>query len=295
MRYQVRDPEGHYDFEITGASYIGKPKDGTVLFVTPKMKSQLSRLREHAGCLVFAEEGMEIPPELREKNRFLLSPDAEEAYASFMLARQAEENALHAGRKYTLTPEGFWMGENVSLGPGARVEPGCLIDHDVVMGKDARIGFGSRISHAIIGDGFRCDSHAVIGADAWYPVGEGDRRTQLPSFGAVRIGDHVVIGNQTVIERGVNADTVIADYVQMDAQVCIGHDNEIGHHVRITCGVKLGGLVTVGPETYIGMNATVKQRLSIGEGALIGMGSVVVSRVSPGEKVFGNPARKAPL
>ena len=295
MRYQVRESDGRYDFEVTGASFIGAPRDGTVLFVTRKVGGLLRNLEGHARCLVFAEEGLEVPEALREQNCFRLCPDAEAAYADFMLARRAEDSALQAGRKYTLTPAGFWLGENVTLGEGARIEPGCLIDHDVVLGRNARIGFGSRISQAVIGDDFRCDSHAVVGTDAWYPVGEGNRRLQLPSFGRVRVGNRVVIGCQTVIERGVNADTVIDDYAQMDAQVCVGHDCEIGHHVRICCGVRLGGLVKVGPETYIGMGATVKQRLQIGAGAMVGMGSVVVSRVGAGEKVFGSPARKMML
>ena len=292
MRYEIRDPDGRYDFTITGTSFIGQPKDGTALFVTHKMKNLLGRMQGRRNCLVFAEEGMDVPEEMTERNRFLFSADAQASYAEFITERRREEELARAGRRYTLAPGGYYLGENVVLGEGARIEPGCLIDHDVTIGKDARIGFGSRISNARIGEGFRCGEYAVIGTDAYYPTGDGEDRTQMPSFGLVLIGNHVDIGSHTVVERGEMGDTVIQDYVMIDAAACVGHEDDIGHHARITCGVKLGGIVTVGAEAYIGMNAVVKQRLSIGERAMVGVGSVVVTGVRAETKVFGSPARK---
>lgn len=292
MRYQVQRPGGRGFFEIVGTSFIGKPKDGSVLFITRKMRKLAENLRGHENCLVFAEEGMEIPEEIQERNRFLFSGDAQAAYTAFILERQREAETAGAGRKYTLTPEGYYLGENVTLGPGARIEPGCLIDHDVVIGKDARIGFGSRISHARIGDGFRCGDHAVIGTDAYYPVELDGRALQMPSFGLTLIGDQVDLGCHTLVERGVMGDTVLADRIMIDAHTCVGHEDDIGPHVHIACGVKLGGIVTIGEASYLGMNAVVKQRLRIGANAMVGMGAVVISNVPDGGKVFGNPARK---
>ena len=292
MQYQINMLDARYDFEIIGTSFIGKPKDRTVLFITRKMSNFLGNLRVCSGCLVFAEEGIKVPDALRERNCFRMCEDAQEAYTEFITERQKEETLIQAGRKYTLASEGYYIGENVSIGENAQIEPGCLIDHDVQIGRDTRIGFGSRISQARIGDGFRCGDYAVIGTDAYYPTGNGEIRFQMPSFGLVRIGNHVDIGSHTVVERGVMGDTILADNVMIDAACCIGHEDEIGNRVRITCGAKLGGIVEVGAESYIGMNAVIKQRLSIGENAMVGMGSVVVTNVRAGEKVFGNPARK---
>ena len=292
MRYIFQDQDSKRAFEITGTSFLGRPKDGTVLFVTKQMENLLERLSGHQGCLIFAEKDVRIPAEITEGNSLRICEDAQESYSLFIQERQKEREREQASRKYTLTPEGYYLGENVRIGEGARIEPYCLIDHDVQIGKDARIGFGSRISHAIIGDGFRCADYAVIGTEAYYPTGNGENRFQLPSFGMTIIGNHVDIGAHTVIERGVMGDTVIRDNVMIDADCCVGHEDDLGRRARITCGVKLGGIVELGEEAYIGMNAVVKQRLSIGERATIGMGSVVAVNVRAGEKVFGNPARK---
>jgi len=278
---------------VHGVSFIGDPKDGTALFVTRKMRGKLENLRGKTGCLVFAEEGLEIAKELGDGNTFVMTGNPVGEYGRLALRIAAEEEKVQAQRKHTLTPGGYWIGENVSIGKGARIEAGCLIDHDVSVGEGAVIGFGSVIRHANIGKDFRCGEHTMIGAPAYFPSGEGDDAFRIPAFGQVLIGDGMDLGCGVVIERGFNADTVLGNHGMIDAHVCIGHDVRIGNRVRIICGTSLAGLVTVGDDVYIGMNAAIKQRLTIGDGAQVGMGAIVITNVKPGVKVFGNPATKS--
>ena len=278
---------------VGGVSFIGDPKDGTALFVTRKMRAKLGNLRGKKGCLVFAEEGLEIPKELGDGNTFVMTADPLGEYGKLALRIAAEEEKAAAERKHTLMPGGYWIGENVTIGEGARIEAGCLIDHDVTIGEGALIGFGSVIRHAKIGKNFRCGEHTSIGAPAYFPSGEGDDAFRIPAFGQVLIGDGMDLGCGVVIERGFNADTVIGNHGMIDAHVCIGHDVRIGDRVRIICGTSLAGLVTVGDDVYIGMNAAVKQRLTIWDGAQIGMGAIGIVNVKAGTKVFGNPASRS--
>ena len=278
---------------VNGVSFIGDPKDHTALFVTRKMKSKLNSLQEKEGCLVFAEEGLEIPEELRKKHHVVLSADPLGDYGRFALRLAEETRKAEELRSRTLTSGGYWIGENVRIGEGARIEPGCLIDHDVVIGPGAEIGFGSVIRHARIGEHFRCGEHTVIGAPSYFPSGEGDDAFRIPAFGLVRIGDGMDLGCDVIIERGLNADTVLGNHGMIDAHVCLGHDVRIGDRVRIICGTSIAGLVTIGDDVYIGMNAAIKQRLTVGNGAQVGMGAVVITNVRPGMKVFGNPASRS--
>ena len=292
MRYAVHELDSRYDFEITGVSFIGDPRDGTALFVTAKMEKQLIKLLDHRHCLVFAETGLSVPEEITRENCILFSDSPLTAYGRFAQKEAEKEEQLQNKRCRTLTSGGYYVGENVRIGEGSVIEPGCLIDHDVEIGADAKIGFGSVIRHAIIGDHFRCGAHARIGEDAFFPAGEDGQVFRVPSFGNVRIGNCVDLGSQVIIERGFNSQTVLHDQIMIDAGVCIGHDDMIGECVRIACGVRLAGLVTVGEDVYLGMNASVKQRLNIGKGAVVGMGSVVLSQVPENTSVFGIPARK---
>lgn len=292
MKFSVKELDPGYDFDVTGVSFIGEPKDGTVLFVAGKLRNRLKDLKGIERCLVFVDEGVEIPEELKEKNCFITAPDAMIAYGRFAMELEKREQEERASRKYTLAPGGFYIGKNVSIGEGTVIEPCCLIDHDVTIGKDCRIGFGTVIRHAEIGDRFRCGAHTQIGTPSFFPAGEGEEGIRIPSFGRVVIMDDTEMGGNVIIERGFNTDTVIGSHVMFDAGVCIGHDDRIGNGVWVLCGSCLGGFVTVGDDAYIGMNATVKQRLSIGERARVGMGSVVITRVKADTNVFGSPAER---
>ena len=292
MRFNIGEIDSHYHFEVTGTSFIGDPQDGTILFVTGKVKEHLEKLNGHHNCLLFVENGLTLPEEWKRDNCAVYSDNPVAAYGRFMQKMDQLEQAQQQKRCRTLMPGGYWIGENVQIGENAIIEPGCLIDHDVVIGPGARIGFGTVIRCAKIGRGFRCGSYVKIGEDAFFPAEENGTIFRIPSFGTVEIGDDVDIGSHVVVERGFNSRTILHDMVMADADVCIGHDDVIGERVRIACGVKMAGMITVGADAYIGVNASVKQRLTIGEKALVGMGSVVISHVPSDASVFGIPARK---
>lgn len=292
MRFQVSEICPDYHFEIMGMSYIGNPKDQTCLFITGKIKEKIENLRGHRHCLVFVDQTVVIPEEIAEANCFVVTDQPASAYGRFAVQMRKAEEEEQKSRSYTLMPGGYYLGENIALGKNVRIEPNCLLDHDVTIGDDAYIGTGSIIRHAMIGKRFQCHEHTVIGTESFNMADDQGVVFRVPSFGSVRIGDHVDLGANVIIERGYNSDTVIGDYTKIDSDVCIGHDVELGAYVTITCGTCLAGRVKVESHSYIGMNATVKQRITIEEGATVGMGSAVISDVKAGTSVFGNPSRK---
>lgn len=291
MEYNVFQINPEYSFVISGVSFIGKPVDGTVLFITKKVKNLLKNLNSIKNCLVFIQDGIDIPDDYKKRNCFIVSEDPQLDYARFALKLKQIEKEKERNRIYTLTSEGFYIGENVKLGSNVVIEPNCRIGHDVVIGDNAFIGFGSCIDNAEIGDNFVCQGRSAIGVDAFF-MAEGENKFRIPSFGKVYIGNYVDLSSNVTIERGFNSHTVIKDNTKIDSNVCIGHDDIIGESVVITSGASIAGLVSIGKNVYVGMNATVKQRLSIGDDAMIGMGSVVISNVKNGISVFGNPAVK---
>lgn len=291
MEYNVLQIDSKYDFVITGVSFIGKPVDSTALFITNKVKRLLKNLDSIKNCLIFIQTGIEIPEKYKENNCFIVSEDPQLDYARFAVKISDIEKEKDRKRKYTLTPDGYYIGENVKLGNNVVIEPGSRIGHDVIIGENALIGFGSDINNAEIGNDFVCQGKSAIGVDAFF-MAEGEHKFRIPSFGKVYIGNNVDISSNVTIERGFNSHTIIKDNTKIDSNVCIGHDVVAGENVVITSGASIAGLVNIGKNVYIGMNATVKQRLNIGDGAMIGMGSVVISNVKEGISVFGNPAVK---
>ena len=71
----------------------------------------------------------------------------------------------------------------------------------------------------------------------------------------------------------------------------VDHDCEIGDHVHLCPGVRLGGQVVVGEGAMIGLGSVVLPGVSIGPWALVGAGSVVNRDVPPRVVAYGSPAR----
>ncbi len=293
MHYNIKLINDKYDFEITGASFIGEPVDGTMLFMTHKVKRLLPNMEGHKNCLVFVENGMEIDENLMEDNCFMFSDDPQREYAKLAITIDKEEKEKNKKRKHILTQEGYYKGEGVKIGADTIIEAGCFIDHDVVIGNNCYIKSGTVIRNAIIGDNFECFERVTIGTDCFFIAeDENNNEFRIPSFGKVIIGNNVCMGAGTVIERGFNRNTRINDYVKLDANVAIGHDCLIHEHVKATAGATIAGFVEIKQGAYIAMNATIKQRLTIGENATVGMGAAVITNVKDGITVFGNPTKK---
>ena len=61
--------------------------------------------------------------------------------------------------------------------------------------------------------------------------------------------------------------------------------------MHVSTGADLGGEVTVGSLSWIGLGAAVRHEVRIGRRVMIGAGAVVVADVPDEAVVVGNPAR----
>lgn len=291
MRLNVNELDSRYDFWVNGASYAGSPRDNTMMFITKKVEYLLDKLAGHEQCLVFLENGIDIP-EVLKNNCFIFSDNPQLAYAEFAqrFARKKIETEKKWG--YTLTEEGYYVGRNVNIGKNCYIEPNVLIGHNVIIGDNAVLLTGSVIKNAEIGDDFIANEHAVIGANGFTmaenPSGE---KIRIPTLGKVLIGNHVEVGAHDNISCGSGGDTVIEDNVKIDAEVHIGHDVFLAQNTEITAGAIVGGFVHTGEHAYIGINAVVRNRVKIGANAFVGMGAVVTKSVEDNITVVGNPAK----
>ncbi len=292
MRFSVSKINPDYDFDITGVSYAGNPISGTAMYITGKVEKLLKNLKDVSDCLVFIETGMEPEDALTKKNCFVVSDNPQIAYARFMTEYAEEKFREEANRKYSLI-EGYYMGEGVEIGEDAYIEPGCLIGHDVQIGAHCRIMAGTVIKNSVIGDYFVCGENAVVGANGFTMAeDEQGNKFRIPTLGKVIIGDHVEIGQLDSICVGQGGNTIIRDYVKIDALVHIGHDDCLGGNTEVPAGAIVGGYVNIGEKAYIGINAVIRNRVDIGAGSLIGMGAVVTKGVAEHTTVVGNPARE---
>lgn len=285
---QMRDCK----FPIVGASYIGNPRDNTVMFVMKRIESQISKLASANQCLVFHEDSIIVPDELQEKHYFISSSNPQMEYARFVIQLNEENEKNNRKLKYTLTDGGFYLGEDVSIGENAYIEPGCIIGHHVQIGKNAVILANTVVKNATIGDYFYANENSAIGVNGFTMTKDEEGNLfRIPTIGRVIIGNHVEIGALNNVSCGSAGDTILRDYVKLDSLVHISHDMIIEENVEVISGTIFGGFDHIESEVFVGLNSSVKNRIRIGKNSIVGMGSVVYKDVPDEIVVLGNPAR----
>lgn len=281
-----------YDFEIYAPSYIGSPQDNSVMYLTKKIESQMEHLKGHKYCLVFVENNVIITKGLDKDNCFISTATPAFEYTKIVQLLVADRENIVMKKKYQITPDLYYIGENVSVGTGTRIEPGCFIGHDVVIGNNCTIMSGARITNCVIEDDVVIKQNAVIGSWGFAMTqDEQGNNMRIPCFGRVLIRHHVEIGALTSIYQGVAGDTIIEEYVKIDDHVLVGHDAKISRNCEIAGKGAVGAFSEIGEGTFIGINAITKNRIVVGEKCFLGMGSVCVRDVPPFSRMFGNPAR----
>jgi acetyltransferase-like isoleucine patch superfamily enzyme len=83
----------------------------------------------------------------------------------------------------------------------------------------------------------------------------------------------------------------IGDWVIVNTNAHVDHENQIGNGVHIMGAAALSGQVIVEDYVAIGTNATILPGLRLGAGGFIGAGAVVTRDTEPDGVYVGVPAR----
>lgn len=186
------------------------------------------------------------------------------------------------------------IGRNVVFGENVSLADGVEIGHNSVLGSNISIGEKTLI-HAnvtiyddcLIGSNVCINSGTVIGGEAFYFKSRKESKEKLLTKGRVIIDNHVDIGANCTIDRGVSGDTIIGEYTKLDNLIQIGHDTVIGKRCLIAAQVGIAGVVKIEDEVIIWGQAGVNKDLVVGKGAVILGKTGIMSSIEGGKKYLG--------
>lgn len=183
------------------------------------------------------------------------------------------------------------------VGEGSFLYPNVFIGNHVTIGKNTIIYPNVTIlDHCIIGDNVVIQSGSIIGSNAFYYNTKKDRDIwykKMPDCGRVIIEDHVEIGANCTIDRGVSHDTVLGAGTKLDNMVHIGHDTVVGKNCLMAAGVAIAGAVNIEDGVTLWGQVGVSKTLTIGKNAVV-LGQSGVSNTIEGGKVYwGTPVQDA--
>ena len=171
--------------------------------------------------------------------------------------------------------------KTVIIGNNVRIGSNCKIAPYVVIGDNVTIGNNVEIS-----------SFSVIGNEPYGVLWDKNQRLRKRKiFGCVRIHDNVQIGSFCSIDNGFTNETVIGRGSRIGNLVEIGHDVYIGNECCFSAQVGIAGYVKIGNSCVFWGKSGVVNRITIASGTTILASSILTKDVlTSGRVLCGFPA-----
>jgi len=183
------------------------------------------------------------------------------------------------------------IAQGAIIGKGVYVGPLCHVGPGVSIGDNSRLRSSVTISHADIGARVDIFPGARIGQAGFGVIGDRNQLINMPQIGAVQIGDDVLIGANTTIDRGTIDDTIIGSGTRIDNLVQIAHNVILGKNCIVAALTGFAGSSVIEDDVLFGGSAGVREHVTIGKGARIAARAAVMNNVPAGEIWAGAPAK----
>jgi bifunctional UDP-N-acetylglucosamine pyrophosphorylase/glucosamine-1-phosphate N-acetyltransferase len=199
------------------------------------------------------------------------------AHADRILRDRKNEELMLAGVTIE-RPETVTIDMRVQAGTDTIIEPFARLLGATQIGDDCRIGAGSILENAILGD---C---VVVAPYTLIKDSRVDSAAQVGPFARLRMDAHV--GRDARVGNFVELkNTHLGDGAKSQHLAYLG-DSEIGERTNIGAGTitcnydgEKKHRTTIGANAFVGSNSTLVAPIEIGEGSYIGAGSVITDAV----------------
>ena len=269
---------GNTDSYATGINEIHKVKSGDIVFVDhPKY---YDACLNSAATFIIINAEKEVPA----GKTLFITDDPFEAYLKivdhfkpFTPSSKLISDTSKIGKDTTVMPNVF-LGNNVRVGDNCIIHPNVSVYDDCVIGNNVEIHSGT-----------------VIGGDAFYFNTKKNRENwfkKMKSCGYVIIEDHVEIGANCTIDRGVSDATILGSGTKIDNLIHIGHDVIIGKNCLIAAQVGIAGGTILGNGVTLWGQVGVNKTITIGDNAVVMGQGGVTSSIEANKTYWGTPIQE---
>lgn len=277
---------------VKGIQSFAKAQKGDITFLYIK-ESVVDAMHTKASvCFVskgFLREELSVPVIEVPDARFVQAKIAQILYPNFRHFPCTVEGMQHIDPTTVVHPSAV-LGSGVRIGAFSYIGPNVIIGDDVQIGCHVQVHGNVTLSHTVIGDYVTIHSGASIGQPGFGFVIHGGQFTDMPHLGGVTIEDHVRIGANTTIDRGVLEDTVIGAGTRIDNLVQIAHNVKLGKMCVVVSQTGIAGSTVIGDGSMFGGQVGIADHLRIGKGVRVAAQSGVARNLEDGVTVGGSPA-----
>ncbi|MFN7055516.1 MAG: UDP-3-O-(3-hydroxymyristoyl)glucosamine N-acyltransferase [Hyphomonas sp.] len=291
------DLAGDADFQIAGIASSAHARPGELAFLdgdgraAPDLSPALQAVVTTPAMRGHVPEGVSVL-----ETRFARHAHSVIAKALFRPRHLMPTGSERLNENASIHPKaliapGAVVGAGAAIGEGTVVLPNAVIGPGVQIGRNCVIGAGVSIICALIGDHVSILSGARIG-EAGFGVLSGPAGAEdAPHFGRVIIQDHVTIGANTCIDRGVFEDTIIGERTKIDNLCQIAHNVQLGRSVIVAAFGGISGSVRVGDGSMLGGRVGIADHVTVGERVSLAASAGLFRDVDAGETWGGTPAK----
>lgn len=285
------------DMTISGVASASAAKSFEMAFLegdgktSPTLSANLSAVFSNKAMMRFVPADVAVLEtayprychSLVAKTLFQVRHNAELGDASISPSAQIHADAI--------VQAGAVVGPGASVGAGSVIGSNAVIGPGVQIGRNSKIGASASIYCALLGDNVNILSGARIGETGFGVLVGPEGGEDAPHFGRVIIQDHVTVGANSCIDRGVFEDTIVGERTKIDNLCQIAHNVVLGRGVIVAAFGGISGSVRVGDGSMLGGRVGIADHVRVGERVSLAASAGLFRDVDSGETWGGTPAK----
>jgi len=291
---------------ITGMPDVKACGDGDLVFIEDA--EFIEYVQQKKPSAVITNEKLATSFKDLPNTSILVSSNAKLAQALLRQAyadRNIQDNGWPRLHNSAVIHDSVSVPENVTIGPGVviakgvRIADNCIIMANSVIEENVTIGCDTVI-HPNVTIGYDCvigerciiKSGVVIGMEGFgLALDQQQKSYRVPQLGNAIIGNDVIIGANSTIDRATFHSTRIGDGCKFDTHIHIAHNVQVGEDSLFVSQTGIAGSTVLGKRVRCSGQTGILDHLTIGDDVTFVQRAGVISDVKEPGVYAGHPVQ----